>query len=216
MKIPILHISLALIGAANTQEVCEEGKRVNIGPGYTVEYRCNKYRMGQTHQNVLSHEDCAAMCEASGLDVCTYQTARKMCIVGDPNGREGSFAGYTYMIKVEDDGGDPFPDDPFPPTCEQQRDDFKAKLEKCQADLGAASKKPSCGIDKWAPGYYDMRIGMNIADCKNSCNAETKCLSYSANQGSTGSINCYLYSRETANLPDRKHTNMVQYDKRCA
>ncbi|KAF5681212.1 hypothetical protein FCIRC_5619 [Fusarium circinatum] len=217
MKIFMFSMSLALMGAANAQEACEEGKRVNISPSYTVEYRCNKYRIGQTHENVLRYEDCAAMCEATGLDVCTYHADRKICIVGDPNGREGSFAGYTYMIRVQNDDVDPFPDeeDPFPPTCEQQRDNFKAKLDKCQADLEAASKKPSCGVDKWGQGYYDTKTGMNIANCKAACNADGKCLSYSANRGNTGPINCYLYSKETADVPDRKYENFVQYDKRC-
>lgn len=203
--------------AASAQEACVEGKRVTIGPGYTVEYRCDKYRLGQRHDNVQSHEDCAAMCEASGLDVCTYHAARKMCQVGDPNGREGTYAGATYMIRVEEETADPFPeeDDPFPATCEEQRDDFKTKLDKCRADLEAASKKPSCGVDKWGTGYYAVKNGMNLADCKNACNSDGSCLSYSANQGNTGAINCYLYKKETADVPDRTYPNFVQYDKRC-
>jgi hypothetical protein len=217
MKISILYASLVLLGAVSAQEACIEGKRVAISPDYIVEYRCNKYRLGQRHGNVLSHEDCADKCEASGLDVCSYHAANKICYVGDPNGKEGPYHGSTYMIRVEEEPEDPFTgeEDPFAQTCEEQRDDFRSELDKCRADLEAASKKPSCGVDKWGLGYYSMQNGMNLENCKNACNSDANCLSYSANKGSSGTISCFLYNKETADVPDRTNPNFVQYDKRC-
>ncbi|RGP63212.1 hypothetical protein FLONG3_9967 [Fusarium longipes] len=57
--------------------------------------------------------------------------------------------------------------------------------------------------------------GLTIAQCKAACNADAKYLSYSANKGTTGHINCYLYGTETAESTDGTWPNFVQYDKRC-
>lgn len=236
MKTPILYATLVLVGLTTAQEECVEGKRVTISPGYIVEYRCNKFRVGQVHHNVASHEDCAEMCEANGLDVCSYNAANKGCIVGDPNGREGRSEGTTYMVRVqEEEVVDPFAEveDPFAQTCEEERDSLRAQknelrenLDKCHADLEAAQNsegssnappptQPSCGVAKWGHGYYEVKHGMTIENCRQSCAADSKCVSYSANKGTTGPINCYLYDKETADTPDRQYTNFVMYDMRC-
>jgi hypothetical protein len=118
--------------------------------------------------------------------------------------------------EVEDE--DPFakdPKDPFAETCEEQRDTLKADLEKCHADLAQASKKPTCGVAKWGGGYYSRKDGVTLANCKQLCDADAKCLSYSANKGTTGAINCYLYAKETDEVPAGTYPNFVQYDKRC-
>ncbi|RBR24100.1 uncharacterized protein FIESC28_03099 [Fusarium coffeatum] len=216
MKTSTLYAYVALVGMASAHEPCVEGKRVTIRPNYIVEYKCNRYRLGQLHNNILSHEDCAAMCEATGLDVCTYHAEKKKCIVGDPNGTEGTRSGATYMVRVQEETEDPFPedDDPFPETCEEQRDDLKTKLDQCRADLEAASKKPSCGVDKWGENFYIRIKDKTRSGCKDACNADPRCLSYSTYKGD-GTRNCYLYDKETADVPDRTYPDFVQYDKRC-
>ncbi|KAF4437293.1 hypothetical protein FACUT_5775 [Fusarium acutatum] len=217
MKTSIIYAYIALMGMTNAQDTCVEGKRITISPGYTVEYKCDKYRSGELHKNVLSHQDCAAKCQVGNLDVCTYQAAKKMCIVGDPNGKEGPSKGATYMVRVKEDPEDPFAEkDPFAETCEEERDNLRGELDRCRADLEASSKKPAtCGLGKWGQGWYKIINGMNLANCKNACNADAQCLSYSGNKGNTGAINCYLYAKETADLTLADYPNWVQYDKRC-
>ncbi|RBR24102.1 uncharacterized protein FIESC28_03101 [Fusarium coffeatum] len=218
MKATILYTYVALMGMASAQQACEEGKRVTISPGYTVEFKCGKYRLGQPYNNVLSHEDCAAKCQAANIDVCTYHAGQKKCIVGDPNGREGTSTGATYMVRVPEEPEDPFPEeeeDPFKETCEEEKDRFKTELDKCHADLEAGSKTPpSCAVDTWGQGYYLYLQGVNLSDCKQRCKNDSRCLAYSARKAS-GWSNCYLYDKETADVPHSAYPEWVQYDKRC-
>jgi hypothetical protein len=90
-------------------------------------------------------------------------------------------------------------------------------LEKCRGDHEPGSKTPpSCGlIDKWSQGWYRVTSFVNLANCKSMCNAEPKCLSYSAGRNPNSS-NCYLYDKETADLPHGTYQNWIQYDKRCS
>ncbi|KAH7198986.1 uncharacterized protein B0J16DRAFT_315275 [Fusarium flagelliforme] len=139
MKTFILYASLTFMGMVNAQKACVDGEKVNVSPGYTVQYQCNKYRDGTRYDNVMSHNECAVHCEPNGYDVCTYHEGRKMCIVGYPYGKEANYNGYTYMMKVKEE--DPFPEDPFPKTCEEQRDEYKTKLDQCRADVKKRSEE---------------------------------------------------------------------------
>lgn len=278
MKISSTYAFLALLSAVSAEEACVEGKRVTISPGHTVEYKCGKYRLGQTHRNIRSHDDCAALCRDEHRSVCSYHAARNMCVVGDENGKEGSSPGSTYMVRVEEHAEDPFAEDPFKQTCEEARDECLGRettqgkdlsdcrgrettqgqqlsdchgrettqtkdlsdcrgrettqatelsachgrettqateLSKCRADLATASKPRTCGVAKWGKEYYEVKAGMRIADCKKQCQADAKCLSYSANSGTTGAINCYLYGKVTSEVPQQTYPNFVQYDKSC-
>ncbi|EQL02702.1 hypothetical protein G6O67_003155 [Ophiocordyceps sinensis] len=250
MKVSSTYAFLALLSAVSAEEACVEGKRVTISPGHTVEYKCGKYRLGQTHRNIRSHDDCAALCRDEHRSVCSYHAARNMCVVGDENGKEGSSPGSTYMVRVEEHAEDPFAEDPFKQTCEEARDECLGRettqtkdlsdcrgrettqatelsachgrettqateLSKCRADLATASKPRTCGVAKWGKEYYEVKAGMRIADCKKQCQADAKCLSYSANSGTTGAINCYLYGKVTSEVPHQTYPNFVQYDKSC-
>ncbi|KAF5657249.1 hypothetical protein FCIRC_13327 [Fusarium circinatum] len=225
MKTLALYMSLVLIRGANTQEACEEGRRVTISPSYTVEYKCGKYRMGRPYNNVMSHEDCAAICEASDLEVCTYKSASKLCIVGDPNGAEGTHSAYTYMVRVPEGSVDPFPE-----SCEEQKDDLRRRLDEaerqlntCRANCGTPSPVPApapapiCGINK-ASSLRPIRNLYNIplANCKMACNADTRCLSYSTSNRHGMGI-CSLYDQECkdSQLQPTVFPNLVTYDKRC-
>ncbi|PHH91424.1 hypothetical protein CDD83_518 [Cordyceps sp. RAO-2017] len=291
MKISSASAALALLSAVSAQEACVEGKRVTISPGYTVEYRCGKFRQGTSHNNIASHEACAALCRDADRSVCSYNAARKICVVGDENGKEGKSPGATYMVHVEEPEEEVV-EDPFEKTCEEVLDECHAReansgnelsqcktdlaaassgltqcktdlttastgsaqcktdlaaassgltqcktdlttastgsaqcktdlaaasssLTKCQADLAAASKPKTCGVAKWGKNHYAVKSGMKIADCKKTCQADAKCLSYSANSGTSGSINCYLYDKVTSEVPHGTWPNFVQYDKSC-
>ncbi|KAF4414602.1 hypothetical protein FACUT_14140 [Fusarium acutatum] len=224
MKISLLYISLALASAVSAQEACIEGKRITISPGYTVEYKCGKFRAGQSYNNIMNHEDCAAKCQVANVDVCTYHAVLKKCVVGDPNRGEGASEGATYMVRVPEEPEDPFAEeeeDPFKETCEEEKEGLSGKLGKCNAKLDkynamldAALGKPSCGVDKWGRGYYKTIGGMSLADCKEACDADKKCLSYSG-YTPEGVRNCYLYDKETAKVADNKYPGWAQSDIRC-
>ncbi|KAG8668169.1 hypothetical protein FPOAC1_007545 [Fusarium poae] len=183
-----------------------------MSPGYIVQCRYDKYGLGQRHNNFASHEACSAMCEANQRDVCFYNAA----------------------IKVQEEE-DPFVDeeDLFAQTCEEERDgletqtnDLRENLDRCHADLEAASNSgdstvtpplspPTCGVVNWSVGYCDAKHGINIENCRKTCAADSRCVSYSANEETTGAINCHLYDKETADIPDKTHTNFVRYYMRC-
>ncbi|KAF4948573.1 hypothetical protein FGADI_9568 [Fusarium gaditjirri] len=93
----------------------------------------------------------------------------------------------------------------------------RGAIESCQTQLAQYQKPPSCGVDKWGQGWYDIKMGVDLANCQNICKADAKCLSFSNNKLSSGPHNCYLYDKETASLPSGNYgsTPWVQYDKRC-
>jgi hypothetical protein len=227
MKTFTLYAYIALMGVASAQEACEDGKRVTISPGYTVEYKCNKFRLGQQrYENVLSHQDCAAKCQVGGVEVCTYHAVQKKCIVGDPNGREGISNGATYMVRVQEEE-----EDPFPETCEEQRDDLRRRLDEVESQLGTCrancgtppapppptTAPPTCGINK-SSSLRPIRNLYNItlANCKMACNADTQCLSYTTSNRHGIGI-CSLYDKECkdSQLQPNVFPNLVTYDKRC-
>jgi hypothetical protein len=230
MKISAAYIYLAILGATNAQEACVEGKRVNVSPGYTVEYKCGTYRLGTNYQNIQSPEECAAMCRDAVRSVCTYHPGKKICIVGDENGKEGRSQGSYYMVRVpepepEDPFAEPDPDDPFADTCEEREAALKMQLTQCQADLAAANNnvKPpptstkQCNVPMWGQNWYSVKAGVKMEDCKKLCQADAKCLSYSANNGATGNgpNNCYLYDKVTKDVPKGTYANWAQSDKDC-
>ncbi|KAH7187141.1 hypothetical protein DER44DRAFT_736819 [Fusarium oxysporum] len=97
----------------------------------------------------------------------------------------------------------------------------RGAIELCQTQLAQCQKPPICGnlvwIDKWGQGWYDMKSGVDLANCQNICKADNKCLSFSDSKLPSGPHNCYLYDKETASLPSGNYgsTPWVQYDKRC-
>ncbi|KAF5697966.1 PAn-2 domain-containing protein [Fusarium mundagurra] len=91
----------------------------------------------------------------------------------------------------------------------------RGAIELCQTQLDQCQKPPSCGVDKWGQGWYDVKINVNLVNCQNICKADPKCLSFSDSKLTTGPQNCYLYDKETARVPHGTYAGWVQYDKRC-
>ncbi|KAF4414601.1 hypothetical protein FACUT_14139 [Fusarium acutatum] len=228
MKTSVLYAwaSVIFLGLANGQEPCVEGKRVPISPGYTVEWRCNKFRRGPMHSNIQSHEDCATKCQVANLEVCTYHAASKKCLVGDPNGGEGISPGATYMARVPEE------------TCEEERDGLRRRvdelenqLDTCRANCRTPSPSPApapappptqgsprCGINMAATGQYRNIFNVNIGACMLACHSDPRCLSYSSSVPNSPSI-CSLYDKESENLQFQSVSatfpQILHYDKRC-
>ncbi|RYC91248.1 hypothetical protein BFJ63_vAg5836 [Fusarium oxysporum f. sp. narcissi] len=88
---------------------------------YIVEHKCNMYRTGTTHERIVSAKDCAALCQAAGVE------SRR----------------HVYMTKVEI--GDPFVEpDPFAETdaeakeaCLASEAALESELAECKATAAA-------------------------------------------------------------------------------
>ncbi|KAL5605170.1 hypothetical protein FOVSG1_005317 [Fusarium oxysporum f. sp. vasinfectum] len=222
MKTSTAYLLIAFFSATHVSAECIEGTRQEISPGYVVEHKCGIYRQGGAAiKNINSEAECAALARDAGVDIATYYAPRKQCIIAKEGGKDLPYPGATYLQRVEEND-DPFEDeqliedDPFGQTCEEEKETLKADLDKCHADLALATKKPTCGVAKWGGKWYDRKNGLTLAQCKQACDADVRCLSYSANKGTSGAINCYLYDKETSEVPDGTYPNFVQYDKRCA
>jgi hypothetical protein len=88
----------------------------------------------------------------------------------------------------------------------------RAQLAQCQT---VPTKPPTCGTDKWGRNWYERKLDTTLVNCQKICNTDPRCLSFSGNKANAGDINCYLYDKETAEVPHNTWPNFVQYDKRC-
>uniref|UniRef100_A0A0D2Y0K5 Apple domain-containing protein n=1 Tax=Fusarium oxysporum (strain Fo5176) TaxID=660025 RepID=A0A0D2Y0K5_FUSOF len=68
MKASVIYGLAALFGASHFIADCVEGHRETITPDYIVEHKCNMYRTGTTHERIVSAKDCAALCQAAGVE----------------------------------------------------------------------------------------------------------------------------------------------------
>ncbi|EMT65774.1 hypothetical protein ACKRZS_013732 [Fusarium odoratissimum] len=123
-----------VLGAVNINAQCIDGHREVISPGYTVEYKCNFVRLGETHNGVLSEKACAEMCRDAGSSVCTYHPPTKRCVVGKDGGKEMASNGAIYMMKVDEpEIEDPFAEDedPFSVDCEAEKQACESGQKAC-------------------------------------------------------------------------------------
>ncbi|ENH67306.1 hypothetical protein FOC1_g10007081 [Fusarium oxysporum f. sp. cubense race 1] len=68
MKASVIYGLATLFGASHVIAGCVEGHRETIAPDYIVEHKCNMYRTGTTHEKIASAKDCAALCQAAGVE----------------------------------------------------------------------------------------------------------------------------------------------------
>ncbi|PCD26699.1 hypothetical protein AU210_013121 [Fusarium oxysporum f. sp. radicis-cucumerinum] len=96
MKASVIYGLAALFGASHFIADCVEGHRETITPDYIVEHKCNMYRTGTTHERIVSAKDCAALCQAAGVEVGSYHPPSKKCIVSKPDGEDRTRADAMY------------------------------------------------------------------------------------------------------------------------
>ncbi|KAH7220146.1 hypothetical protein BKA60DRAFT_635977 [Fusarium oxysporum] len=233
MKASVIYGLAALFGASHVIADCVEGHRETIAPDYIVEHKCNMYRTGTTHEKIASAKDCAALCQAAGVEVCSYHPPSKKCIVSKPDGEDRTRADVIYMTKVEID--DPFVEpDPFAETdaeakeaCLAREAALKSELAECKATAAASSSGSShsscaqCGIlGKNDPGHFSRRLKTDLAACKAGCAAVgdgTTCRSYAHDGGSPGT--CLLYYKHIRELQPAGNFKVEgawrSWDKEC-
>ncbi|KAL4723033.1 hypothetical protein ACLX1H_010274 [Fusarium chlamydosporum] len=120
--IPLL---VAFVGTQVNAE-CVDGHREVVSPGYTVEYTCNKAKLGDPAVSASSEGACAEICRDAGRSICTY------------NARRGP--GSILMTKVDEpepDIEDPFVEveetDPFAADCEDEKSVCLEREKKAEA-----------------------------------------------------------------------------------
>ncbi|KAM0426630.1 hypothetical protein ACHAPT_007946 [Fusarium lateritium] len=216
MKSSVAYNLLFLLGAVRASAECVEGHRETISPGYVVEYKCNVYRQGELHNNIATEKECAILCRDAGRSTCTHHAPSKRCIVGDENGKDVPRPGAVYMVKVEDDDEDPFKMDcdKEKKACLERETSLTAQLSQCQADASSAGLK--CAVSGWgSTTYYERINGMALAQCKQKCLADSRCLSYSDDMWGPGG-NCYLYEKAVKDVPTVSYPKWGMYDRACA
>lgn len=122
MKASTASILIALLGATQVHAQCVDGAREEISPDYTVQYKCDVLRVGDTHKNINSAIECAALARDAGATASTYHAGTKRCVVAKENTAEKAYPGTICMIKVEDDPFVDNGDDPFALDCEEEKD----------------------------------------------------------------------------------------------
>ncbi|RGP71233.1 hypothetical protein FLONG3_7183 [Fusarium longipes] len=130
-------ITPLLIAFISTQvnAECVDGHHEVISPGYTVEYTCNKAKLGDAPVEASSESACAEICRDSGRSTCTFNARLKKCIVAKDDGKEVSSPGSVLMTKVDEpEIDDPFPEDPFLPECEDEMKACLAREKKLKAE----------------------------------------------------------------------------------
>lgn len=218
MKASAAYLFISLL-ATEVSADCVEGTREEISSDYIVQHKCDFRREGGSAiKGVGSAAECATLAKDAGADASTYHAGKKQCIIAKDDGKDASYTGAILLVKVEEDPFTSEPEeevDPFGETCDEERDRLISELGKCHDDLKRASSKPKCGVSQWGVGYYSLMPGRPIAECKRLCDADEKCLSYSA--APSAAFNCYLYDKEiaevipaTAHFPEMRH-----FDKRC-
>ncbi len=78
-----------------------------------------------------------------------------------------------------------------------------------------STSTPQCKVPGWASGTaYKSFSGMDLATCRQSCLADSACLSYS--DSFAGRLNnCYLYKRPVKDEPVRPYNNFAMWDRDC-
>ncbi|RSL63212.1 hypothetical protein CEP54_005271 [Fusarium duplospermum] len=219
MKSSVIY-SLLAIAARGTSAACVEGHRETMAPGYTVEYKCDIYRTGDTHDNIASESDCALLCQTNSRPVCSYHAVSRRCIVGKEDGKDTSRVGVSYMFKVEEPEEDPFAEDedPFSMDCEEEKTAclsneqvLKDELAKCKA-ASSSSGSGRCDIRKTAKGsigYYTT----THPGCKQKCEENPKCKAftyYVCNRI------CNLFDKAVQDLETSDSITHIMSDKDCA
>lgn len=138
--IPLL---VAFIGTQVNAE-CVDGHREVVSPGYTVEYTCNKAKLGDPAVSASSEGACAEICRDAGRSICTYNARRGQCMVAKEDGKEVDSPGSILMTKVDEpepDLEDPFAEveetDPFAADCEDEKSVCLEREKKAEADKKA-------------------------------------------------------------------------------
>ncbi|KAF5715909.1 hypothetical protein FMUND_6554 [Fusarium mundagurra] len=233
MKASVIYSLAALVAASHVIADCVEGHRETITPDYVVEHKCNKYRTGTTRDGIASAKACAALCQAAGVEVCSYHPPSKKCIVSKPDGEDRIRSDVIYMAKVEID--DPFVEpDPFTETdaeakeaCLARETALESELAECKATAAASGSGSSrsgcaqCGISgRNYPGHFSQRTKTDLAACKAGCAAVgdgTSGRSYAHDGGSPGT--CLLYSKHIRELEPAGNFKVEgawrSWDKEC-
>ena len=143
MRSSAVYLVTILLGAIQADAQYVDGHRERISPSYTVEYKCDMFRQGDTYNNIVSEHECAQLCEAAARSVCSYHPPTKRCVVGNDNGKDIPRVGVTYMTKVVESTGD---EDPFAADCDQEKDDCLQRettlnndLARCKADAASSA-----------------------------------------------------------------------------
>jgi hypothetical protein len=145
MKASAASILIALLGTTQVYAQCVEGAREEISPDYTVQYKCDMLRVGDTHRNINSAIECAALARDAGATASTYHAPTKRCVVASENGAERAYPGAICMVKVEDDPFVDDGDDPFALDCEEEKDACLERERLLKADLAASQAQSSAG-----------------------------------------------------------------------
>ncbi|KAF4963426.1 hypothetical protein FSARC_8559 [Fusarium sarcochroum] len=223
MKSSLTYALVSILGASTVAAECIEGHREVISPTYTVEYKCGVYKQGTTHNGIPSVNECAALCESVGIDICSYHAPSKRCIVSKPDGKDLPREGVYYLSKVEEEDEDPFKEDPFTEDPIAERDaclvreaSLKADLASCHADAAkaeAAKSGPRCGAKGISnANRIEVEKLPGTAACKAKCLRNPKCKAYSA--GDDPAAWCYIFDEpHSGDTPGYPH--MRSYDRDC-
>ncbi|WZH43889.1 uncharacterized protein QYS62_004902 [Fusarium acuminatum] len=208
MKASTASILIALLGTTQVYAQCVEGAREEISPDYTVQYKCDMLRVGDTHRNINSAIECAALARDAGATASTYHAPTKRCVVASENGAERAYSGAICMVKVEDDPFVDDGDDPFALDCEEEKDACLERERLLKADLAASQAQSSAGKadsdrlkDILASNYPDAAgpketlQADTMEACVKLCNARSWC-TYVLH--GTFKTTCQLYNRAFA------------------
>ena len=125
-----------ILGLTHSSATCIDGHREVISPGYTVEYKCDVARLGDSPVTAASENACAELCREAGRSGCTYHSPSKRCVVGAEDGREVKSTGSILMVHVpEPEPGveDPFAIEDKDPFAIEEKDSFAVDLEAEEA-----------------------------------------------------------------------------------
>jgi hypothetical protein len=125
----------AQYNAVCPSKVAEE----EISPGLTVKYTCNF--LGSYDKNSMfpsTLKECVERCQTTtGCTGSSWDKSSGYCALSGPTASK-AHAGSILIEEVS-----PFPDDeededPFPQSCEEEKDECDASLAQCEASLAAA------------------------------------------------------------------------------
>lgn len=104
-----------ILGLTHVSATCIDGHREIVSPGYTVEYKCDVARLGDTPVSAASENACAELYREAGRSGCTYHPPIKRCVIGAEDGREVKSTGSILMVHVLEPEPEPELVDPFAP-----------------------------------------------------------------------------------------------------
>ncbi|KAJ5719787.1 hypothetical protein N7493_007365 [Penicillium malachiteum] len=185
MKVPLVKLSLLLLGAMQAEASCVAGHREQISSGYWVEYKCDVFKDGDIYYDIESTKECAKLGQADKL-VCTYNDASKGCIVSKEGGKEGGSKGSIYLMPVEESEIEP--EDPFAKPCSGKLSDCQSALAKhkpAEIECPANNKRVAevkgrkyvleCGTDTWLGSADKIGTQETFADCISVCAGMPDC-----------------------------------------